>query len=172
MDGGYPTRMAPRKQSFPPVIDAHVRLLVLGSLPGERSLAERRYYAHPQNQFWRLISPAAGRDLTALDYAARLAALLQAHIGLWDVVASARRIGSTDAAMQDIEAHDIAALIRTLPDLRAIAFNGGTALKHGLRQLGGKADLTVIALPSSSPLHTVGLAAKLPAWEQLAAVLA
>ncbi len=163
--------MGPRKQSFPPVVDRHVRLLVLGSLPGERSLAERRYYAHPQNQFWRLISPAAGRDLAALDYDARLAALLDAHIGLWDVVASARRIGSADAAMQDIEAHDIAALARTLPHLRAIAFNGGTALKHGLRQLGAT-HLDVIALPSSSPLHTVGLAAKLPEWEKLAAIIA
>lgn len=169
--GGYPAAMAPRKQSFPPVIDARVRLLVLGSLPGERSLAEQRYYAHPQNQFWRLISPAAGCDLTGLDYDARLAALLAAHIGLWDVVASAQRQGSTDAAMQEIEAHDIAALAATLPDLRAIAFNGGTALKHGARQLGAT-ELRVIALPSSSPLHTVGLAAKLPAWKQLAAVIA
>lgn len=164
--------MTARKQSFPPVIDPRVRLLVLGSLPGERSLAEQRYYAHPQNQFWRLISPAAGRNLTALDYEARLAALLDAHIGLWDVVASARRQGSTDAAMQDIEPHDIAALARTLPDLRAIAFNGGTALRHGLRQLGqDAANFTVIALPSSSPLHTVGLAVKLPEWERLAALL-
>jgi hypoxanthine-DNA glycosylase len=162
-----------RKHSFPPVIDARARLLVLGSLPGDRSLAERRYYAHPQNQFWRLISPATGRDLTALPYQARLDALLAAHIGLWDVVASATRTGSTDAAMRDIEGHDIAALAATLPDLRAIAFNGGTALRHGTRQLGAAAaGYTIIALPSSSPLHTIGLPAKLPAWEALRDLLA
>ena len=161
--------MTDRKHSFPPVIDRHVRLLVLGSLPGERSLAEQRYYAHPQNQFWRLISAAAGRDFTTLDYDARLAALLEAHIGLWDVVASARRAGSTDAAIQDPLAHDIAALARTLPRLRAIAFNGGAALKHGLKQLGADAArYEIVALPSSSPLHTVGLEAKLPAWAALA----
>ena len=160
--------MSARKHSFPPVVDRNVRLLVLGSLPGERSLAERRYYAHPQNQFWRLISPAAGRDLAALDYDARLAALLDAHIGLWDVVASAHRTGSADATLRDVEGHDIAALAATLPDLRAIAFNGGTALKHGLKQLGtDAARWAIVALPSSSPLHTVGLAAKLPAWEAL-----
>jgi len=161
--------MGPRKQSFPPIVDADVRVLVLGSLPGERSLAERRYYAHPQNQFWRLISPAAGRDLTVLDYEARLAALLAAHIGLWDVVASARRQGSTDAAIEDIEPHDIAALAATLPRLRAIAFNGATAMRHGLRHLGqGAPQLAILALPSSSPLHTVGAAAKLPAWRRIA----
>lgn len=165
--------MSQRKHSFPPVVDARVRLLVLGSLPGERSLAERRYYAHPQNQFWRLISPAAGRDLAALDYDARLAALLEARIGLWDVVASATRTGSADATIRDIEGHDVAALAAKLPDLRAIAFNGGTALRHGLRQLGAAAGrYAIVALPSSSPLHTVGLAAKLPAWEALKRYLA
>ena len=164
--------MTERKQSFPPVIDPQVRLLVLGSLPGEASLAARRYYAHPQNQFWQLISPAAGCDLTALPYEARLAALLEAHIGLWDVVASARRAGSTDAAIRDLESHDVAALAATLPHLRAIAFNGGTALKHGTKQLGpAAARYTIVALPSSSPLHTVGLAAKLPAWQALKAYL-
>lgn len=161
--------MSERKHSFPPVVDAHVRLLVLGSLPGERSLAERRYYAHPQNQFWRLIAPAAGCDLPSLAYEARLAALLAAHIGLWDVVASATRPGSTDAAMREIEGHDIAALAATLPHLRAIAFNGGTALRHGVRQLGAAAGrYAIVALPSSSPLHTIGFEAKLPAWRALA----
>jgi hypoxanthine-DNA glycosylase len=161
-----------RKHSFAPVVDQQVRLLVLGSLPGERSLAERRYYAHPQNQFWRLISPAAGRDLAALDYDARLAALLEAHIGLWDVVASAHRAGSSDAAIREPEAHDIAALAAALPRLRAIAFNGGTAYRHGMRQLGPNvARFATISLPSSSPLHTVGLTAKLPSWEKLSSYL-
>ncbi|MBC9032380.1 DNA-deoxyinosine glycosylase [Sphingomonas sp. JC676] len=160
--------MEPRKHSFPPVVDNDTRLLVLGSLPGQRSLAERRYYAHPQNQFWRLISSAAGRDLAALPYEDRLAALCDAHIGLWDVVASATRQGSTDAAMRNIERHDLAALAATLPRLRAIAFNGGTALRHGVKQLGpAAANYAIVALPSSSPLHTVGLATKLPAWEAL-----
>lgn len=164
--------MTERKHSFPPVIDARTRLLVLGSLPGERSLAEQRYYAHPQNQFWRLISPAAGLDLAELAYPDRLAALLQAHIGLWDVVASARRAGSTDAALRDVEGHDIAALAATLPDLRAIAFNGGTAFRTGARQLGDAADrYTIIALPSSSPLHTIGFEKKLPQWEALKPLL-
>jgi len=154
-----------RKRSFPPVVDPQVRLLVLGSLPGERSLAEQRYYAHPQNHFWALMSRVIGRDLLPLPYAERLDALLAAHIGLWDVVASAHRKGSTDAALEQVEPHDIAALARTLPELRAIAFNGGTALRHGLRQLGADAArYAITALPSSSPLHTVGLAAKLPAW--------
>ena len=157
-----------RKSSFPPIADARARLLVLGSLPGDRSLAEARYYAHPQNQFWALMSPVAGCDLTALDYDVRLVALRDARIAVWDVIASAHRPGSTDAAIADLRANDLPAVIATLPDLRAVAFNGGTALRHGREALGAlAARLAVVALPSSSPLHTVGLAAKQPAWRAL-----
>lgn len=166
-------RMSARKHSFPPVVDARVRLLVLGSLPGERSLAEQRYYAHPQNQFWALMSPVVGCDLAALGYDDRLAALLAARVGLWDVVASAQRTGSADATLAEVEPHDIAALAASLPELRAIAFNGGAALRHGLRRLGDAAGAyAIVALPSSSPLHTAGLAAKAPAWTALRTHLA
>jgi hypoxanthine-DNA glycosylase len=160
------------KRSFAPVVDARTRLLICGSLPGERSLAAARYYAHPQNQFWRLLSPVAGVDLMALDYDQRLAALLDARIGLWDVVASATRNGSSDAAIRDHAANDLPALAATLSDLRAIAFNGGTAYRLGVREMGRDADrYALIALPSSSPLHTVGIAAKQAAWAALRSVL-
>lgn len=159
------------KHSFPPVVDARTRLLICGSLPGDRSLAAGRYYAHPQNQFWRLLSPVAGVDLAALDYDARLAALLDARIGLWDVVASATRPGSSDAAIRDYAANDLRALAATLPDLCAIAFNGGTAYRLGLHQTNGDDRFELIALPSSSPLHTVGVAAKQAAWVALDAAL-
>lgn len=155
-----------RKASFPPVTDARTRVLICGSLPGDRSLAARQYYAHPLNQFWRLIAAVIDRaDLPALPYDARLAALVDARIGLWDAVASATRPGSSDAAIADAQPNDLATLAATLPDLAAIAFNGATAHRLGLRQLGdAAARWTVLALPSSSALHTVGLAAKLPAW--------
>lgn len=157
--------MDPRKTSFPPVADARARLLVLGSLPGDRSLAAGRYYAHPQNQFWRLMGPVIGRDLMALDYEARLTALKDAGVALWDVVASAHRPGSTDAAITDPAANDLPGFIATLPKLRAIAFNGATAHRHGIRALGElAARYAIVALPSSSALHTVGLAAKQARW--------
>lgn len=156
-----------RKASFPPVAAPDARVLILGSLPGDRSLAEQRYYAHPQNQFWRLLSPVIGCDLPALDYDARLAAIRAARIALWDVVATATRTGSTDATIRDPAANDLPALLDRLPELRAVAFNGGTALKLGKPLLAGR-DVTILALPSSSPLHTVGLAAKQPVWNAIA----
>lgn len=155
-------------RNFPPVIRADTKLLLLGSLPGAVSLAQRRYYAHPRNQFWRLVGAVIGRDLAAMDYEARLAALLDAGIGLWDTIAAATREGSLDAAIRLHEASDLAGLAATLPGLSAIGFNGGTSARIGRRQLAGFAGPALIDLPSSSPAYTLSFDRKLAAWRQLA----
>lgn len=141
-----------RKSSFPPVVAPDTRVLILGSLPGERSLAQRRYYAHPRNLFWRLVGEVIGRDLEAMAYEARLAALLSARIGLWDTVASATRTGSLDAAIREAEHNPLADLAARLPDLRAVAFNGAASANIGMAALAGH-DLALIPLPSSSPAY-------------------
>lgn len=157
---------------FAPVTRADTRLLVLGSLPGAISLAEGRYYAHPRNLFWRLIGEAIGRDLAPLPYDARLAALLDAGVGLWDAVAAATREGSLDAAIRLHEASDLATLAATLPRLRAVAFNGATAARIGRRQLAGVADVALVDLPSSSPAYaSLPFARKREAWLALRAYL-
>ena len=163
---GYRGTVEPRKQSFSPVVDGEVRLLVLGSLPGERSLAERRYYAHPQNQFWRLMGGVLGMDLVSLGYEARLAALQERHVGLWDTVAAAHRPGSLDADIRLAEASDLAGLATELPSLRAIAFNGATSARIGRRQI-GETSLALVDLPSSSPAYTLSFDEKLERWRSL-----
>jgi hypoxanthine-DNA glycosylase len=158
---------ATRKSSFAPVVAPDTRVLVLGSLPGEASLAARRYYAHPQNQFWRLIGAAIGRDLAALDYDARLAALQRARIGLWDTVGSALRQGSLDGALRAVEGNALAELVATLPALRAVAFNGATAARLGRKAL-GTTSLVLLDLPSSSPANArLSFAAKAESWGRL-----
>ena len=152
---------------FPPVTRRDTRLLLLGSLPGAVSLARRQYYAHPQNQFWRLTGAVLGRDLAALPYEARLEALLEAGVGLWDTVAAADREGSLDADIRLHAASDLAALAATLPRLRAIGFNGGTSARIGRRQLGPVEDIDLLDLPSSSPAYTLPFDRKLAAWLKL-----
>lgn len=156
-----------RKASFAPVAAPHTRLLILGSLPGERSLAAGRYYAHPRNRFWHLIGQAIGVELEPLDYGARLDALLAAGVGLWDTVASARRAGSLDAAIREAEPNPLPALAASLPQLRAVGFNGATAARIGTPQLAGS-GLALVPLPSSSPANaSVPLAAKEKLWRAL-----
>jgi hypoxanthine-DNA glycosylase len=158
---------APLKRSFPPVVDAGTRVLVLGSLPGERSLAAAHYYAHPRNQFWRLIGAAIGEELEPLGYEARLERLRGAGVGLWDVVRSATRQGSLDGAIRGHEANPLAELARSLPRLRAAGFNGGTSARIGSRLLAGDPRLALVPLPSSSPAFTRPFEEKMQAWLRL-----
>lgn len=157
---------------FPPVTRRDTRLLVLGSLPGVKSLAAGQYYAHPQNLFWRLMSKVIERELVPLPYAKRLEALLDAKVGLWDTVAAATRKGSLDADIRLHEASDIARLAAALPELQAIAFNGATSARIGRNQLSGIAGPDLIDLPSSSPAYaSLSYAAKREAWQRLRAYL-
>jgi double-stranded uracil-DNA glycosylase len=162
---GLPGR-DPLKRSFAPVANGDTRLIVLGSLPGEESLARGQYYANPRNQFWALMSGVAGVELVPLGYEERLQALLRAGIGLWDTVASATRNGSLDAAIRDHSANALTELAARLPKLRAFAFNGGKAAAVGRKAL-GDTPLRLIQLPSSSPAFTMPFVDKQAAWMQL-----
>jgi hypoxanthine-DNA glycosylase len=152
------------KRSFAPVVDEGTRVLLLGSLPGEQSLALGQYYGNPRNQFWKLMEAVTGVALGALPYPARLQALLEAGIGLWDVVETASRAGSLDAAIRDHRVNSLAELAASLPALRAIAFNGGTSARLGMKALGPDAPWTLVPLPSSSPAFTLPFAQKLERW--------
>ena len=165
--------MAPsaRKASFPPVVDARTRVLVLGSLPGELSLARGQYYASPQNQLWRLIGAVIGEELMGLGYETRLERLLAAGVGLWDVIATAERAGSLDAAIRAHEPNALAELAAGLPDLKAVGFNGGTSAKLGRKALERAGDLALVPLPSSSPAYTRPFAEKRAAWMALRSFL-
>ena len=159
---------APRKRCFDPVVDAGTRLLILGSLPGELSLARGEYYGNRQNRFWMLMSGVLDCDLLALDYPARLAALLAHGVGLWDVVAEARRVGSLDSAIRERADNDLAALVASLPKLTTIGFNGGMAGRLGLKALADHARrYRVVQLPSSSPAYTLSYAEKARLWRAL-----
>ncbi|MGN3975139.1 DNA-deoxyinosine glycosylase [Tsuneonella sp. SYSU-LHT278] len=160
--------MTGRKSAFAPVARPDARVLILGSLPGEASLAARRYYAHPQNRFWHLVGRAIGRDLSGLEYEGRLGALTDAGIALWDTVASARRTGSLDSAIREAAPAPVRALVGILPDLRAVAFNGRKASAIGRLQLAGS-PLALVDLPSSSPAYAaMPLADKERLWAGLA----
>ena len=151
-----------------PIARSDARLLILGSLPGERSLAEARYYAHPTNQFWRLVGSAIGEDLAVLPYEGRLERLHHRWIGLWDVIGSARRSGSLDQAIREARHNPIAELPQRFPQLRAIAFNGAKAASDGRRAAGPSLGaIELIDLPSSSAANTMAFADKARAWAAL-----
>ena len=159
----------PFKAGLPPIARADARLLILGSLPGDASLAARRYYAHPSNQFWKLLGAVLGEDLHVLDYEIRLERLADRRVGLWDVIASASRQGSLDQAIRGVEHNRIERFLRDLPDLRAIAFNGAAAAAIGRKLIDpAPANLALVDLPSSSAANTRKLDEKVRIWSKLA----
>lgn len=156
------------KYGLPPIARSDARLFVLGSLPGDASLAARRYYAHPTNQFWRLLGGAIREDLQPLAYDERLERLAARKVGLWDVIASASREGSLDQAIRDVAHNRIEHLLHDFPDLRAIAFNGGTAAAAGRKLIGEPPPhLALIDLPSSSAANTRAFDEKAALWAEL-----
>ena len=147
-----------------PLVSPETRVLILGSFPGGRSLQMQQYYAHPQNQFWKILQaiwPSSPLDIRTESYEKRSAWLLERGLGLWDVYAACEREGSLDSAIRNAEVNDIAGL--HLPRLVAIAHNGGESFKHArhTRSLG----VPVYRLPSTSPANASwSFDRKLAAW--------
>jgi TDG/mug DNA glycosylase family protein len=153
------------KVGLPPIARPDARLFLLGSLPGDASLAAQRYYAHSTNQFWRLLGGAIGEELQDLIYEERLVRLAERGIGLWDVIASASRRGSLDQAIREAEHNQVEHLLHDFPKLRAIAFNGSTAATAGRKLIGEPPkSLALVDLPSSSAANTRPFAEKAAAW--------
>ena len=158
----------PRARGFPPLVGQRPRALILGSLPGVASIRAVQYYGHPRNAFWPITGALFGFDATA-SYESRTAALTQAGIALWDVLASAERPGSLDSAIagDTAESNDIAALLTAHPTIDAVFLNGGKAEALYRRHVVGgvAADVPYRRLPSSSPAYAaMRFDAKLAAW--------
>lgn len=154
---------------FPPVERADASILILGSLPGQRSLAEQQYYAHPQNAFWRIMREIFGIEG---DYVTRCRQLAENRVALWDVLMSSHRPGSMDANISISEAtpNDFASFLEHHQSIRLIAFNGRKAEQlfgRFVDPLGVAEDIRRTVLPSTSPAYaSLSFAGKLAAWRE------
>lgn len=115
-------------KSFAPIADEQSRILILGSMPGIKSLEQQEYYAHPQNRFWRLLALLLREDAPQ-DYAAKQAMLHKHHLALWDTLGYCERDGSLDSNIKNEAPNAVAELVSELPHLQAVVCNGGKALQ-------------------------------------------
>lgn len=152
-----------------PLVSGRTRLLILGSFPGERSLAQQQYYGHPRNHFWPILQalwPDGPVGTGADSYVARTQWLLSKGLGLWDVYGACEREGSLDSSIRQPVVNDFSALLRLCPELRAIAHNGGESFRHARHT--GKLGLPVYRLPSTSPANAGWtFERKLAAWREV-----
>lgn len=113
-------------KSFAPIVDEHSRILILGSMPGIKSLEQQEYYAHPQNRFWRLLALLLQEEAPQ-DYAAKQALLHKHHVALWDTLGYCERDGSLDSNIKNEAPNAVVELAGELPHLQAVVCNGGKA---------------------------------------------
>ena len=161
-----------RSFGFPPVARGDARVLILGSLPGQASLAARQYYAQPRNAFWPLMGRLFGAG-PEHDYAERLHRLVESKVALWDVCASAKRPGSLDQRIDraSVAINDFSGFFDAHPAVGAVFFNGAAAERLFMTLAkptlcARAAGLPTLRLPSTSPAHAgMSVKKKLAAWE-------
>ncbi len=167
--------MSPRRdRCFPPVALPDAEALILGSLPGQRSLQMHQYYAHPQNAFWKLVERIYRAEVS-LTYTQRVEILTTNRIALWDVLAAAERPGSLDSSIVRASArvNDFEAFFRTHPRIRRVYFNGRKAeelyRRFVLPGLSAEyATIRYVSMPSTSPAHAgMPFAEKLVRWKTI-----
>jgi double-stranded uracil-DNA glycosylase len=161
--------MADRARSFPPISTPDASVLILGSMPGQASLAASQYYAHPRNAFWPIMATLLGFD-AALDYPARTKALADAGIAVWDVLHSCHRPGSLDSSIEaeSLVVNDLAGFLAGHRAIKHIFFNGSAAEALFRKHVGTDPSigmLNLARLPSTSPAHAAqNFAQKLAVW--------
>ncbi|SNY59770.1 G/U mismatch-specific uracil-DNA glycosylase [Arsukibacterium tuosuense] len=167
--------MLPLLSGLAAVAQPDARLLILGSMPGAKSLQQQQYYAHPRNAFWPIMASILNFDPT-LSYPGRLQALMAKQVALWDVIGYCQRQGSLDSAISAEQPNDFTRFMQQHNKITAIAFNGGKAWQSFRRQVIGKQHLPdglqLLQLPSTSPAHaSLRFADKLQHWQKLAPLL-
>lgn len=165
--------MSDHARGFSPIAKPDARILILGSMPGQASLAAGQYYAHPRNAFWPIMGALLGFD-PALPYPERAARLAAASIALWDVLHACSRPGSLDSAIDpdSVEPNDFATFFAAHPHIGHVFFNGTTAATLFRRHCPER-TLSLVHLPSTSPAHAGrNFADKLAAWQTVADTLA
>ncbi|SHI82456.1 G/U mismatch-specific uracil-DNA glycosylase [Cruoricaptor ignavus] len=151
--------------SFPPIIFPDSKILILGSMPGVKSLEMQQYYAHPQNKFWKILFAIFGEEFTT-DYELRKEFLAENKIAVWDTIESCTRKGSLDADIRNEEANKIRELLENHPQIRAIYCNGQKSFANTLKLLGKDFRLPIFAMPSTSPANaSIPYQTKLERWK-------
>ena len=157
-------------KSFRPSIDNNSKILILGSMPGVKSLEEQQYYAHPQNRFWKVMGVVCKEPLLyEFDYDNKLKTLLDNKIALWDTIQTCKREGSLDSDIQNEIPNDIRQLLKKYPQIKTICLNGNKSYSSFKKYF---PDLTeeynCLKMPSTSPANArYSLNALIEEWAEI-----
>jgi hypoxanthine-DNA glycosylase len=141
------------KHSFNPIANPDAQILILGTIPGEKSLTIQQYYGHAGNQFWKILFALFNESLPT-DYAKRKQLLLDKKIALWDVLDNCQREGSSDNSISNSTPNDFSRFYRDHKQIKHVFFNGGNAANYYESLIGITNDRKYYTLPSTSSANT------------------
>lgn len=150
--------------SFDPIVDHNTRILVLGSIPGVKSLEKIEYYGNKHNQFWKIMFSLLKQESVPECYKNKVSFLQENGIGLWDVVQHCERKGSLDIAIKNQEINDFDSFFNEHPQIATLLFNGKMAYQFFYKKFGQIKGITYYVMPSTSPANTMTFEKKLSEW--------
>jgi hypoxanthine-DNA glycosylase len=154
-------------KSFAPIIDKSSNILILGTMPGIKSLEKQEYYAHDRNAFWPILFKLFDATYST-DYQLRINILFQNRIALWDTLKFCYREGSLDSDIQHAEPNDISRLLINHPKIKSIVFNGNYAEKFYKKYNKKLPGINYLSMPSTSPANArLTFEQKLNKWSEL-----
>ena len=149
-----------------PVYDSESRILILGSFPSVKSREAMFFYGHPQNRFWKVVAAVYGENVP-MTVPERREFLIRNHIAAWDVIASCRITGSSDASIRDVTANDLSEILEAA-SISDIYVNGRTAEKMYRKYTEPVTGRECICLPSTSPANAAWSMERLvEAWSRI-----
>ena len=154
------------KQAFPPLVNQNSKILILGTMPGEKSLELQEYYGNKGNSFWKLLFTLFNRPLPK-EYIEKKQLLEENNIALWDVLAYCERTGSLDSNIKNEKANDFESFYKQYPNIKHVFFSSKNASNFYDKYVGRKKDLQYSILPSPSGANaTKSFNEKLLEWKE------
>jgi len=141
------------KIAFPPIVTKNSKILILGTMPGERSLRLQQYYGHAGNHFWRIMFQLYDVPFS-MDYKIRTELLLNNNIALWDVLQSCEGNGSADSSIKNEVANNFVKFYDDYPNIKKVYFSSQKAESYYDKYIKKTANLQYYKLPSPSSANT------------------
>jgi len=141
------------KTAFAPIANENSTILILGTMPGERSLALQQYYGHAGNHFWKIMYSLLEKPFSK-EYEDRMNLLLVNKVALWDVLEYCESKGSADSAISNEKANDFNSFYRKYPKIKHVFFSSKKAEEFYYKFVGKKDSINYDVLPSPSSANT------------------
>ena len=137
--------------TFEPIYDKNSTILILGTMPSDKSREANFYYMNPQNLFWKVLSKLLSEPFPET-IEKKKAFLLKNRIAIWDVLKSCDIEASSDSSIKNPEPNDFSQIFN-IAKISAVFTNGTKATSLYKKFCSKETGIESICLPSTSPAN-------------------